>query len=68
MPKLKTNSSAKKRFNLTSKGKVRATRSGKNHFMRRQTKDQVRNLRGTTILAEPESKHVKKHFLPYGSN
>ncbi len=68
MPKLKTNSSAKKRFSLTSKGKVRATQSGKNHFLRRRTNDQIRDLRGTRILAKPESKHVKKHFLPYGSN
>lgn len=66
MPKLKTKSAVKKRFSLTASGKLRATQAGKQHFMRRRTKAQLRNLRGTTILSGQEAKNIIKYFLPYG--
>lgn len=66
MPKLKTKSAVKKRFKLTATGKVVGTQAGKKHFMRRRTKAQLRNLRGTTILCDQDAKNVKKFFLPYG--
>lgn len=66
MPKLKTKSAVKKRFKLTATGHVIGTQAGKKHFMRRRTKAQLRNLRGTTILCDQDAKNVKKFFLPYG--
>ena len=66
MPKLKTKSAVKKRFKLTATGKVIASQSGKKHFMRRRSKSQLRNLRGTTILCDQDAKNLKKYFLPYG--
>lgn len=68
MPKLKTKSAVKKRFKLTASGKVKATQAGKKHFMRRRTKAQIRNLRGTTILKDCDGKNLVKYFLPYGTN
>lgn len=68
MPKLKTKSAVKKRFKLTATGKVIATQAGKKHFMRRRTKAQLRNLRGTTILCKQDAKNIVKFFLPYGMN
>ena len=68
MPKLKTKSGVKKRFKLTGTGKVIATQAGKKHFMRRRSKAQLRNLRGTTILCDQDAKNIIKYFLPYGSN
>jgi len=65
MPKMKTKSSAKKRFKLTATGKVRASQSGKQHGMIKRSNKQIRNLRGTTTLSDPDAKIVKK-FLPYG--
>ncbi len=65
MPKMKTKSAVKKRFSLTASGKVKAAQAGKKHFMRRRTKSQIRNLRGTTILAEQDGKNIVKFFLPY---
>ena len=65
MPKLKTKSGAKKRFRLTSTGKVRAKQAGKNHGMIKRTNKFIRNQRGTTILSEPDARIVRK-FLPYG--
>lgn len=67
MPKLKTKSAVKKRFSLTASGKLRATQAGKQHFMRRRTKSQLRNLRGTTILEGQEAKNLIKFFMPYGA-
>ena len=67
MPKLKTNSSAKKRFKVTNSGKLVITQAGKKHFMRRRSKDQLRNQRGTTILEGKQAKNVKKYFLPYSN-
>lgn len=64
MPKLKSKSAVKKRFSLTSSGKLKSSQAGKKHFMRRRTKDQIRNLRGTTILHGKQVKNVKKFFMP----
>lgn len=65
MPKMKTKSSAKKRFKLTATGLVRGQQAGKRHGMIKRTNKFLRNARGTTILSEPDAKIVKK-FLPYG--
>ncbi len=65
MPKLKTKSSAKKRFRLTGTGKVRMNQSGKQHGMIKRTNKQIRNQRGTTIMSPQDAKIVKK-YLPYG--
>ena len=64
MPKLKTKSSAKKRFKISAKGKVISAQAGKRHGMIKRTNNQIRNQRGSTILSEQDSRIVKK-FLPY---
>jgi large subunit ribosomal protein L35 len=66
MPKMKTKSGAKKRFKLTATGKVVYTQSGKRHGMIKRTTKQVRNLRGTAVLAKSDGDRVKKYFLPNG--
>ena len=66
MPKLKTKSSVKKRFSLTATGKVKATQAGKRHNMRKRTKEQIRNHRGTTILPDCEVARVKA-YMPYAN-
>ena len=65
MPKLKTKSSAKKRFSLTASGKVRRNYAGKNHGMIKRTNKQIRNHRGTTIMSATDARIVRK-FMPYG--
>ena len=42
MPKLKTKSSAKKRFRLTARGKVKMPQAGKRHGMIKRTNSQIR--------------------------
>ncbi len=68
MPKMKTHSGAKKRFKLTAKGKLKAAQSGKQHFMRRRTKAQLRNQRGTEIICNADAARIIKKFLPNGTN
>ena len=63
MPKLKTKSSAKKRFKLTASGKVIMSQAGKRHGMRKRTNKTLRESRGTTIMESCDEKRVKKHFL-----
>ncbi len=66
MPKMKTKSSAKKRFKLTGRGKVLVQQAGKRHGMIKRTNKFVRNARGMTVLDESDAKVVKRHFLPNG--
>jgi len=65
MPKMKTKSSAKKRFKITASGKVRSSQAGKQHGMIKRTNKQIRNQRGTTIMSDPDARIIKK-FMPYG--
>jgi large subunit ribosomal protein L35 len=65
MPKMKTKSSAKKRFSITPTGKVRANQAGKRHGMRKRSQEFIRNQRGTQILDECDAGIVRK-FMPYG--
>lgn len=64
MGKLKTKSSAKKRFRFTASGKVKAPQAGKRHGMIKRTNKQIRTLRGTTILSKQDEKIIKS-YMPY---
>ena len=64
MPKLKTKSSAKKRFKITSRGKVVIPQAGKRHAMIKRSNSQIRKQRGTTIMSKQDSKIVKS-YMPY---
>ncbi len=64
MPKMKTKSSAKKRFKVSATGKVLHAQAGKRHGMIKRTKKFIRNARGTTTLSAPDEKIVKG-FMPY---
>ena len=44
MPKVKTNSGAKKRFTLTGTGKVKRNHAYHSHILTKKTKKQKRNL------------------------
>ena len=63
MPKLKTKSSAKKRFKISARGKVMMAQAGKRHGMIKRSNKFIRNARGTTILAKSDEKTIKRNFL-----
>ena len=44
MPKMKTNSSAKKRFKLTATGKIKRKHAYKRHILTKKSNDQERHL------------------------
>ena len=64
MPKMKTKSSAKKRFKVTATGKVVGGQAGKRHGMIKRSNKFLRNARGTNVLSEPDQKLVKS-YMPY---
>lgn len=64
MPKMRTKSSAKKRFKITATGKVMSGQAGKRHMMIKRSKKFIRNARGTTTLSAPDAKIIKG-FMPY---
>ena len=64
MPKMKTKSSAKKRFKVTATGKIKAGQAGKRHGMIKRTTKFIRDARGTTTLSAPDAKIVKG-YMPY---
>jgi large subunit ribosomal protein L35 len=64
MPKLKTKSSAKKRFRFTASGKIKAGQAGKRHGMIKRSNEQIRSLRGTAVLSDSETQRVKR-WMPY---
>ena len=64
MPKLKTKSSAKKRFKITKSGKVKMPQANKRHGMIKRTSSQIRKQRGSTIMSKQDAKIVKS-YMPY---
>ena len=59
MPKMKTNSSAKKRFKITGSGKIKRFQAGTSHLLRKKTKKAKLNLRGSTLVSKADTKRVK---------
>ena len=58
MPKLKTKSSAKKRFKVSARGKVITAQAGKRHGMIKRTNSQIRKQRGTTVLSKQDMQDI----------
>ena len=59
MPKVKTNSGAKKRFTFTGTGKVKRRHAYHSHILTKKTTKQKRNLVGTTIVDQSNMKQVR---------
>ena len=64
MPKLKTKSSAKKRFKMTASGKVRGSFAFKQHNLRKRPKKMKRQTRGTRVFGEADARIIKS-YMPY---
>jgi large subunit ribosomal protein L35 len=59
MPKVKTNSSAKKRFSLTGTGKIKRRHAYHSHILTKKSKKRKKNLVGTTIVHPDNVKQVR---------
>lgn len=64
MPKMKSNSGAKKRFRVTKNGKVVKAKAFGSHLLERKSSKRKRGLRGTEVASVAEGKKVKR-MLPY---
>ena len=60
MPKMKTNSGAKKRFKLTGTGKIKRKHAYKSHILTKKSKKRKRNLGHWTIIDKTNEKNVKQ--------
>lgn len=59
MPKLKSHRGAKKRFKLTSKGRVKRGHSMANHILTKKTQKRKRKLRKSTLVSKSMEKQIR---------
>ncbi len=60
MPKVKTNSGAKKRFALTGTGKIKRKHAYHSHILTKKTKKQKRNLVHMGLVDSANKRQVKE--------
>jgi len=63
MPKMKTNSSAKKRFKVTGTGKIKRKHAYKSHILTKKTTKQKRGLTHAALVSDADSNRVKKMLV-----
>ena len=59
MPKMKTKSSAKKRFKLTGTGKVKRKHAFKSHILTKKSTKRKRNLTYSTTVDKVDEGNIK---------
>lgn len=59
MPKIKTKSSAKKRFQVTGTGKIKRKRAFANHILTKKETKQKRRLNQSTLVAAVDAPRVR---------
>lgn len=59
MPKMKTKSSAKKRFKLTATGKIKRKHAYTSHILTKKATDRKRRLRHATLVDKADEKNIK---------
>jgi large subunit ribosomal protein L35 len=62
MPKMKTKSSAKKRFKFTGTGKIKRKHAYKSHLLRKKSKKQKKDLTKFTTVDAADRASVKKQL------
>ena len=62
MPKMKTKSSAKKRFKLTGTGKIKRKHAFKNHILTKKTKKRKLRLTKDALVSEKDIQNVKEQL------
>ncbi len=65
MPKMKTKSSAKRRFKVTATGKVLRKKANTRHMLINKPTKRKRQARGTHTMAAENARTVLRNFLPY---
>ena len=60
MPKMKTKSAAKKRFKLTSSGKIKRATAFRSHILTSKSRKRKRKLRLGGLVAKTDEKAIRK--------
>ena len=60
MPKMKSNSGAKKRFKLTGTGKIKRKHAFKSHILTKKETKQKRNLTHMTLVHKSDENNIKQ--------
>jgi large subunit ribosomal protein L35 len=60
MPKMKSKSGAKKRFELTGTGKIKRKHAYKSHILTKKTIKRKRNLTYSTLVDKTDAANVKE--------
>ncbi len=63
MPKLKTKSSAKKRFKLTGSGKLKRKHAFKSHILTKKSKKRKLALTHSTLVHKADENSIKRQLL-----
>lgn len=63
MPKMKTKSSAKKRFKLTGTGKIKRKHAFKSHILTKKATDRKRRLTDATLVDKADVKSIKQQLV-----
>ena len=64
MPKMKSNSGAKKRFKVTGSGKIKRKKAYKRHILTKKSSKTKRQLGKDTVVDKSNEKSVKE-MIPY---
>ena len=64
MPKMKSNSGAKKRFKMTGTGRIKRNKAYRRHILTKKTSTQKRRLR-SKALVDATQEHQIRAMLPY---
>jgi len=62
MPKMKTKSSAKKRFKLTGSGKIKRKHAFKSHILTKKSKKRKLKLTHDTLVHKADAPNIKKQL------
>ena len=60
MPKMKTNSSAKKRFSFTGSGKIKRKHAFKSHILTKKSTKRKRALTNAALVSNADMGNVKR--------
>ena len=62
MPKMKTKSSAKKRFKFTGSGKIKRKHAFKSHILTKKSTKRKRNLTKAGLVHKSDVQNIKKQL------
>ena len=62
MPKVKTNSGAKKRFKLTGSGKIKRKHAFKSHILTKKSKKRKLKLTHSTLVHDSDVNSIKEQL------